>query len=161
MLIFRRMVWLLFFIPLLLVTVLLTVMACLAFTSKWWPTTDGVVKAFYGTPDYRYVVNGQTYTCDYASCNEFFDGNLWAQNSTKYAVRYPSQAKVVVHYCPYRPSIAALETSFDPSVLIIIGVLALFTGLTFAGFLYGWRLSSDSDSERAYIFYDKEDWPVR
>jgi hypothetical protein len=111
-----------------------------AHASQKWPTTDGTVVAFYGTPNYSYSVNGKSYTGSYVSCNEFFTDYLSMRNSASNAAKYPLQAKVSVHYCPSDPALAVLETAFDSSILIAVGILALFTGVCFAGFLFGWRL---------------------
>ena len=137
---FSRVIWLFMFSVWLLVSVLISVQAWRAHNSKYWPTTDGVVIAFYGTPEYRYSVAGKSYSGSYVSCNEFFDGGLFVSNSSKYAVRYPVQAKVKVHYRPGDPSLAALETAFDSRIIGAIAVLVLMTALCFAGFVFGWRL---------------------
>jgi len=134
------MIWLLMFSVWLLVTIWTSVQAWRAHSSKYWPTTDGIVIAFYGTPDYQYSVGGKSYTSSYVSCNEFFNGDLFVSNSSKYAVRYPLQAKVKVHYSPGDPSLAALETAFDSRIIGAIAVLVLVTTLCFAGFVFGWRL---------------------
>ena len=136
----RRIVWLFMLTVWLFVTVLISVQAWRAHNSHGWPTTGGIVIAFFETPNYRYFVGGKSYTGSYVSCNEFFTGYLSIRNSAKYAVRYPLQAKVSVHYCPSNPALAVLETAFDSSIIIAIGVLVLVTGLCFAGFLFGWRL---------------------
>jgi hypothetical protein len=138
--IFSRVIWLFMFCVWLLVTVWISVQARRAHSSKYWPTTEGVVVAFYATPDYRYSVGGKSYTGSCVSCNEFFNGDLFVSNSSKYAVRYPLQAKVKVHYCPGDPSLAALETTFDSRIIGAIAVLVLLTALCFAGFVFGWRL---------------------
>src|SRR4026207_1247233 len=100
-------------------------MAYRASTSKHWPTTEGVVVAFFETPNYRYQVNGQSYTNDNVSCNEFTGMSSTAQNSEKYSVRYPPEAKGTGPYHPDKPGIAALETEFDPSVFKVIGIFLL------------------------------------
>jgi len=134
-----RLLWLFMFSAWLLVTVVTSVQAWGAYTARNWPITDGVVTAFYGTPDYSYSVGGTSHTSSYVSCNEFFTPDLFVQNSAKYAVRYPLQAKVKVHYCPGKPTLAALETTFDFRIIPALGVLALVTALCFAGFIFGWR----------------------
>jgi hypothetical protein len=98
------------------------------------------VIAFYGTPNYRYLVGGRSYTGSYVSCNEFFNEYLGIQNSSKHAVKYPLDAKVDVHYCPRNPALAVLETEFDSKILIAVAVLLLMTGLCAAGLLFGWPL---------------------
>jgi hypothetical protein len=108
-----------------------------AHDSKNWPTTEGVVVAFYETPNYKYKVAGQTYTSSYASCNELFMSNVAIQNSEKYAVRYPLQAKVLVHYSPKKPSLAVLETKFDSAGIVIVCVLVLVNLAFIAGFVFG------------------------
>ncbi len=134
------MIWLLLFSVWLLVTLWTSVQAWRAYNSKYWPTTDGVVIAFYATPDYKYSVGGKSYTNSYVSCNEFFNGDLFVSNSSKYAVTYPLQAKVKVHYCPSEPSLAALETAFDSRIIGAIAVLVLVSAVCFAGFVLGWPL---------------------
>jgi hypothetical protein len=138
--ILSRLVWLFMFSMVSLATVLFSVQAWRAHDSKHWPTTDGVVVSFYERPNYQYSVGGTSYTASHVSCNEFFDRYLSIRSSPEYAVRYPLQAKVSVHYYHSNPALAVLETTFDSSILIAIAVLALVTGLCFAGFLFGWRL---------------------
>lgn len=138
--ILSRFVWFVLFAVLGFLTVWTSVQALRARDSKNWPTTNGVVTAFYGCPTYTYRVGGTTYTNSDASCNEFFHSFLSTQNSSKYAVRYPLEAKVTVHYHPGDPSIAALETEFDSSVVKQIVVLGGFTILFAAGFFFGWPL---------------------
>jgi hypothetical protein len=123
-----------------LVTGVISACAWRAYNSRHWPTTDGVVTAFYETPNYKYSVSGRTYTGSHVSCNEFFNSYLSVGNSSKYAVRYPLEAKVAVHYCPSDPSLAVLETSFDSNIVIGIVVLVVMTGLCFVGFLFGRRV---------------------
>src|SRR5262249_15255018 len=89
-----------------------------AHDSRNWPSTEGLVFAFYETPNYCYTVAGRTYTNSYASCNELFNSHVSIQNSEKYAVRYPLQAKVSVHYLQTKPSLAVLETKFDSSGIL-------------------------------------------
>ena len=115
-----------------------------AHDSRNWPTTDGVVFAFYETPNYKYSVGGQTYTNSDASCNELFNSLVSIQNSEKYAVRYPLGAKVLVHYCQSKPSLAVLETKFDSSGYYLVASLVLFTVVCIAGFLFGWRFQGGS-----------------
>ena len=110
-----------------------------AMTSKHWPSTDGVVIAFYETPNYRYSVDGKSHVSDYASCNELVNRYVAINNSAKYAVRYPLDAKVMVHYCPSNPGLAVLETTFDNSILIWVAVLLAITLLCATGFYRGWR----------------------
>jgi len=134
-----RAVWLFLFIFWGLITALFSRQVWLAHTSKNWPTTAGVVVAFYETPEYTYAVKGQTYTNSYGSCNELFN-RLWSiRNSAKYAVRYPLQAKVSVHYCPKTPALAVLENSFDRSGIVFVAALVLATFFFAAGFVFGWR----------------------
>jgi hypothetical protein len=121
------------------VTVVLSVQVWLAYTSRHWPTTGGVVVAFYETPEYKYSVSGQSYTNSYASCNELFNRLCSIRNSSKYAVKYPLGAKVTVRYCPNRPGVAVLETEFDFSGFILVVALVLITSLFAAGFGCGWR----------------------
>jgi hypothetical protein len=59
------------------------------------------------------------------------------QNSEKYAVRYPLQAKVQVHYQRTKPSLAVLETKFDSAGIFIICVLVLVNLAFIAGFVFG------------------------
>jgi hypothetical protein len=134
-----RLIWLFLFIIWGFAAVVLSVQVWLAYTSKNWATTPGVVVAFYETPEYRYSVGDHTYTNSYGSCNELFN-RLWAvRNSSKYAARYPLDAKVAVRYCPQRPGLAVLETDFDRSGIIIAGALVLVTSLCLAGLVFGWR----------------------
>jgi len=111
-----------------------------AHDSKNWPTTEGVVFAFYETPNYRYTVVGKTYTNSYASCNELFNFNWSIRNSEKYAVRYPLEAKVPVRYRRTKPSLAVLETKFDSSGIFIVGGLVLINLVFIVGFVFGGRI---------------------
>jgi hypothetical protein len=113
-----RAIWLLQFIVWGFVTVLFTMQVWLAHSSRNWPTTSGVVIAFYETPEYRYLVGGRIYTNSYGSCNELFNKWWSVRNSSKYAVRYPLDAKVTVRYCPKRPDLAVLETDVDRSGIV-------------------------------------------
>ena len=113
----------------------------LAYSSKSWPTTSGVVVAFYGTPDYSYSPGGATYTNKYVSCNELFDGLLFVRHSAAYAVKYPLGSKVQVHYHPKHPELAVLETKFDSSGIVIVAVFAFITAICVLGFIFGWRTS--------------------
>jgi len=135
-----RIVWLIWFIVLLVLTAALSVGGWRAYVCRRWPTAEGTVIGFYGTPDYRYVVDGRGYTNSKVSCNEFFNDQLWAQNSSKNAVRYPPGAKVSVHYYPGNPMISALETKFDSRIIVVVVLLFLMTGLCGAGFVFGWPL---------------------
>src|SRR5687767_10740721 len=137
--IFSRLIWLVMFCAWSLLTVWTSVQAWRAYNSRYWPVTDGVVTAFYGTPDFTYTVAGKTYTGSYVSCNEFFDTYLFVSNSSKYAVKYPLQATVKVHYFPADPSLAALETAFDSRVIGEIAILVLVSTVCFAGLIFGWR----------------------
>jgi hypothetical protein len=111
-----------------------------AHDSRNWPTTEGVVFAFYETPNYKYTVAGQTYTNSRASCNELFISHVSIQNSEKYAVRYPLQAKVPVHYQRTKPSLAVLETKFDSAGIFIVCVLVLVNLAFIVGFVFGGRI---------------------
>ena len=111
-----------------------------AHDSKNWPTTEGVVFAFYETPNYRYTVAGQTYTNSDASCNELFNRIVSIQNSEKYAVRYPLEAKVQVHYSRSKPSLAVLETKFDSSGIVLVCGLAVVNLVFIFGFVFGGRI---------------------
>jgi len=142
--IISRIIWLLLAILVGFVTVSLSRQVWLAYTSKNWPTTPGVVVAFYGTPDYMYSVSGATYTNKYASCNELFDSLWFARHSSAYAQRYPLGAKVEVHYNPKRPEVAVLETKFDSSGIVLVVVLASITSIFVAGFIFGWRFKPGS-----------------
>jgi len=134
-----RVIWLLFSVIFGSVAVLFAVQVSLAYTSRNWPTTSGIVVAFYETPEYKYSVAGTTYTNSCASCNELFDRNWSIRNSSKYAVRYPLGAKVDVHYSPKRPGVAVLETKFDRSEILIVLGLVLATSVCVAGVVFGWR----------------------
>lgn len=140
--IFSRLVWLLAFAMVSLLATVTTVGAWRACNSKHWPTTKGTVVAFYGTPDYRYAVDGTTHVSDYVSCNELFNYQLWVDNSAKYAMRYPPNSTVTVYYHPSRPAIAVLDTKFDPKVWIAVVILFVFACVCAAGFVFGWRLES-------------------
>ena len=109
--------------------------------SRNWPTTEGVVFAFYETPNYRYTVAGQTYTNSYTSCNELFNSHVSIENSEKYAVRYPLQAKVPVHYLRTKPSLAVLETKFDSSGIFIVCGLVVINLIFIVAFVFGGRIS--------------------
>jgi len=139
-----RAVWFLLAVILGSVAALFSVQAYRAFTSKNWPVTNGVVVAFYETPQYRYSVGGRTYTNGVASCNEFWSSYVAIRNSSKYAVRYPLNGTVKVHYHPKKPELAVLETQFDSSVLLPIGGMLFFGLICFLGFLFGWPLGSRS-----------------
>jgi len=138
--IFSRLVWLFMFAVWSLVAALTAVEAWRACNSKYWPTTTGTVIAFYGKPDYQYSVAGKSHVSSYVSCNELFNHGLWVDNSSKYAVRYPLNSKVTVHYSPSRPTLAVLDTKFDSTVWIAVVVLVAVAGLCAAGFIFGWRL---------------------
>jgi hypothetical protein len=127
------------FILLGVITVYSSIQVWHAHASKNWPTTDGVVVAFYGRPDYRYSVDGRTYTNGDVSCNELFNG-FATRDSVKYAVRYPLDGKVVVRYCPSKPSRAVLETEFDASAgLGLISMSGFMTAMFAVGFVFGGR----------------------
>lgn len=111
-----------------------------AHDSRNWPPTEGVVFAFYETPCYRYTVAGQTYTNSFASCNELFNRIVSIQNSEKYAVRYPLEAKVPVHYSRNKPSLAVLETKFDSLGIYLVCGLALINLMFIVGFVFGGRI---------------------
>ncbi len=93
--------------------VLVTIGGCRASASKNWPVTQATVIAFRATPNYQYSVASSNFTNDYVSCNELFGFSRELTDSEKYAVRYPLNAKVTVHYHPTRPDISVLETKFD------------------------------------------------
>ena len=134
-----RIIWLLLLAGLVLFTYVVTVDCYRGLTCKHWPVTQGVVFAFYETPNYRYAVSGRSYVSDQVSCNEFLNRSLTAQNSAKYAVRYPLEAKVSVRYHPGTPQLAVLETKFDTTVLWAIPILLFFTVMSAFGFVLGWR----------------------
>ena len=138
------------FSVLLLASILLSIEAWRAYRSKHWPTAEGVVIAFYETPSYRYSITGKTYTNSYVSCNEFWSRGLQMRNSAKYSVSYPLEAKVEVYYCPNNPALAALETEFDSRIVATIALLALVSGVCFAGFLFGWRIGFGARSPGPY-----------
>jgi hypothetical protein len=111
-----------------------------AATSKKWPVTQATVIAFRATPNYQYSVGGGTYVSDNVSCNELFGWSKVFTDSEKYAVRYPLNAKVTVHYHPTKPDIGVLETKFDAAIFwkqlgiiivvtVMFGVAALSPGL--------------------------------
>jgi len=135
----NRLGWLFIFAVLSLVTSVVSVRAWRAYDSKHWPTTEGVVVAYFGNPDYKYSVGGTSYTSSYVSCNEFFDHYLAIRNSSKYAEKYPLQSKVSVHYRPADPALAVLETEFNARILLVVGVLVLATSFCAAGVWFGWR----------------------
>jgi hypothetical protein len=139
-----RLVCLLFFLVTTLCLSLLCREAYWASTSKNWPTTNGVVFAFYETPQYRYTVSSRSYTNDIVSCNEMCLRSFAIRNSEKYSVRYPLQATVSVHYHPGRPDVSALETKFDPSVLRIIALILFVDLLLALGFAFGGSFRSRS-----------------
>ncbi len=122
-----RLLYLLMLAIVAFVTALIALGAWHAYDSRRWPTTDGIVTAFYETPHYTYSVSGASYTGSRVSCNEFFDSSRSARTSEMYALRYPLQAKVAVHYSPRNPELAVLETEFDSKVLLAIAFLFLLT----------------------------------
>lgn len=140
--IFSRLVWLFLFALFSLLAGWTTLQAWRACNSKNWPATTGTVIAFYGTPDYRYSVGSGSHVSSHVSCNELFNGGLWVDNSAKNAVKYPLNSTVTVRYHPSRPSIAVLDTKFDPTVWIAIAVLVVMAMVCAAGFIFGWRLRS-------------------
>ncbi len=140
--IFSRLVWLFLFALFSLLAGWTTLQAWRACNSKNWPATTGTVIAFYGTPDYRYSVGSGSHVSSHVSCNELFNGGLWVDNSAKNAVKYPLNSTVTVRYHPSRPSIAVLDTKFDPTVWIAIAVLVVMAMVCAGGFMFGWRLRS-------------------
>jgi hypothetical protein len=140
--IYSRLVWLFTFAVCSLCAVWTTVQAWRACNSKYWPTTKGTVIAFYGKPDYQYSVVGATNVSSYVSCNELFYSHFWVDNSSKYAVRYPPNSQVTVHYFPSDPTLAVLDTKFDSTIWIAVAILFLMSGISAAGFIFGWRLRS-------------------
>ena len=140
--IFSRLVWLFLFALFSLLAGWTTLQAWRACSSKNWPATTGTVIAFYGTPDYRYSVGSGSHVSSHVSCNELFNGGLWVDNSAKNAVKYPLNSTVTVRYHPSRPSIAVLDTKFDPTVWIAIAVFVMMAVVCAAGFIFGWRFRS-------------------
>ena len=134
-----RAICLLFCLVMALITTLTIVGAYRAATSKNWPVTKGVVIAFRETPNYQYTVNGSTYVSDNVSCNELFGFSKALTDSEKYAVRYPLQANVTVHYHPTKPDIGVLEIKFDTSAWKQIALLITITFLCAIGFAIGGR----------------------
>jgi hypothetical protein len=139
---YSRLVWLFAFAVCALLAVVTTVEAWRACHSKYWPTTKGTVIAFYGTPEYQYSVAGRTNVSSHVSCNEFFNYQLWVDNSSRYAVKYPLNSQVTVYYCPSRPTLAVLDTRFDAKVWIAVVILFAMSGVCAAGFIFGWGLRS-------------------
>jgi hypothetical protein len=134
-----RIVWVSWVVGFSVFAGLLSFEAYRAAMSKHWPVTDGIVISFYEVPNYRYSVRGGTYVGTHASCNEFFDRFSSIKNSAKYAVRYPLNGKVTVHYLPDDPEVAVLETEFDRSIIKVIGVFLLCALVGVVGFWRGWR----------------------
>lgn len=132
-----RIFWLFLTLPIGFASALWARQVWFARDSRNWPTIEGVVFAFYETPNYRYSVGGQTYTNSYASCNELFNLHWSIRNSEKYAVRYPLEAKVLVHYYRNKPSRAVLETKFASSGVYAVGVLVFIAGFVFGGRIPG------------------------
>ena len=126
-----------------LVTVLFGLQVAYAHASKSWPTTQGVVVAFYATPEYKYSVSGRTYSSSYASCNELFNSQGIIQNSSKYALEYPLKARVTVHYCPQKPALAVLETQFNSSGFLLVAALVLATSVCVSGIIFGGQFRWD------------------
>src|SRR5690348_1378479 len=93
-----RLIFLIFSVFIGLLLCVLSFEACQAFRSNRWPTTPGVVIAFYETPHYRYIADGKFVTNRTVSCNEFFNENVASKHSAVYAARYPLNSKVSVHY---------------------------------------------------------------
>jgi hypothetical protein len=135
-----RVVWFFMFAVLSLFAAWTTFEAYRACTSKYWPTTNGSVIAFYGKPDYQYSVAGKTHVASDVSCNEFLNYLQWVDHSSKYAVKYPLNSQVTVHYCPSKPALAVLETQFDSRAWIAVVILVGMTGVCAAGFIFGWPL---------------------
>ncbi len=107
--------------------------------SRHWPSTPGVISASYvsvrsggksrtGTIEYRYTVEGRTYTGSLLS----FGKTLFESESTTVA-RYPQGAQVDVFYDPKDPALAVLDPGAAPGT-----GLALLAGIGLVG--YGvWR----------------------
>ena len=110
-----RIICLLAFLLCIFVLALLIVGGYRAATSKNWPVTQANVIAFRGTPNYQYTVGGAAYVSDTVSCNELFGLSKLFTDSEKYAVRYPLNATVTVHYHPKKLDLGVLETKFDAS----------------------------------------------
>jgi hypothetical protein len=72
---------------------------------------------------------------DVASCNEFC--YVAMRNSSKYAVRYPLNGTVTVHYHPTKPELAVLETQFDSSALLPLGGMLFSASFAFWVFCLG------------------------
>jgi hypothetical protein len=137
---FSRFIWLLLLIVFALFSVFFGSNSWLAYTSNHWPTTDGLVVTFYGTPNFRYSVAGATYIDSHVSCNELVEGYSPIKYSATYATKYPLNARVVVHYCPGKPALAVLETVFDPACLIYVAIFSLMSLLCMAGIIFGWQI---------------------
>jgi hypothetical protein len=112
-----------------------------AANSKSWPVAQATVVAFRAKPNYQYTVGGNTYTSDNVSCNELFGWSKELTDSEKYAVRYPLNGKVTVHYHPNKPEIAVLETKFDPGIFWKqLGLMSVVTLMFGFGMFFGGRM---------------------
>jgi hypothetical protein len=132
-----RLVWLLFLLLFGLVAAFLSLQSYRAMTSRNWPTTEGVVFAYYDAPNYRYTVGGLSRTSSVVSCNEFT--GLTRRNGERNVARYPLNSTVKVHYHPGKPELAVLETDFDASAFKVIGVVLVVCLICLAGVYRGWR----------------------
>jgi hypothetical protein len=118
------------FCLMLLVTILISAKVWRVHDCKHWPTTKGTVIAFRETPNYKYFVGEKSYTNSIVSCNEVIDSYMSLRNSPGYAVRFPLQAGVVVHYRPSDPALSVLETDLNyKMVAVVMFGLVLMTGL--------------------------------
>lgn len=136
-----RFLWALFFLITAALAGHLAFQSVRAMNSRHWPVTEGEVFAWYGAPNFRYHVAGETYEASRVSCNELFEMSDQRRraNGPAYLHRYPLGSKVRVHYHPRQPQIAVLETEFDAGVFKVLAA-ALAVGLLCAiGFWRGWR----------------------
>src|SRR5262249_45578978 len=128
-----------------LCAVLTIIGGCRASNSRNWPVTQGTVIAFRATPNYQYSVASGNFTNDYVSFHELFGFSRELTDSEKYAVRYPLNGKVTVHYHPTKPDISVLETKFDSArfwkdiALFAVFILVFGYGLVFGA---QWRRSA-------------------
>ena len=118
--------------------VLVVIGGCRASDSKNWPVTQGTVIAFRAAPNYQYTVGSGNFTNDNVSCNELFGLSTVMTDSKKYAVRYPLNGKVTVHYHSIRPDISVLETKFNSATFWKdIALFAVFV-LVFCSGIWVW-----------------------
>lgn len=85
-------------------------------TASWWPKVR-----------YSYQVAGGDFECDRIA----MDGFLMGASEAEWIVsRYPAGSKVIVYYCPKKPSFAVLEPGARGGTLFILAVAGFLEILT-------------------------------